>query len=382
MNANSNDTSMEAHWQWATRPDDERYLTVEDLRTAVLQRKEQSWTVQSQLNEVQVINPEGTNDVVVAVKQFGKQRELTPTHWGIRQLASWAGAGGVLPFTQKLPPAIGAVLTALNLQAGLDFASKREDGLILGQENGVETLRAVTSPSYGRIWDIQVVDMVIRFNQSGLWQVPAASYSQSNPKRATTLYASDRDVFMFLVDAQTDIEVPGHLAPMHRGFIVSNSEVGDAKFNMKFFLYDRVCDNRIIWGIQELLKIAIRHTGGAPERFESEAGDALKMYLESSPQKIIDVVAKAGELEPFKDKKDDNGKPLTAAGWLQKRGFTKGVADAAVAQAIAQDGEARTLWQMVSGVTAFAKTIKHTDIRVDLEEQAGNLMKYAEKAIQ
>ena len=46
------------------------------------------------------------------------------------------------------------------------------------------------------------VDAIRRANQDGYWKVPAASYSTSNPKRATTLYASDRDVFLERAEAE------------------------------------------------------------------------------------------------------------------------------------------------------------------------------------
>jgi hypothetical protein len=57
----------------------------------------------------------------------------------------------------------------------------------------------------GRIWDSQVVAAVERVNEDGRWQIPAASYQARNPKRATTLYASDRDVFIFLVDPNNPV---------------------------------------------------------------------------------------------------------------------------------------------------------------------------------
>ena len=88
----------------------------------------------------------------------------------------------------------------------------------------MQSLRSLTSPNYGRIWDIQVVEAVERVNHDGMWKVPAASYSASNPKRATTLYASDRDVFIFLVDPDHPIEVGDDI--LFRGFYTWNSEVG------------------------------------------------------------------------------------------------------------------------------------------------------------
>src|SRR5205823_289606 len=99
-----------------------------------------------------------------------------------------------------------------NLQWGLEFGPNRhiEYRALFGPVNdGAYHLRALTSVSYGRIWDAAVVDQVIRVNGSGRWQVPAASYSDRDPTRASTLYASDRDVFMFLVDPDSQVNGAG-----------------------------------------------------------------------------------------------------------------------------------------------------------------------------
>ncbi len=52
----------------------------------------------------------------------------------------------------------------------------------------------------------------------------------------TTLYASDRDMFVFLADEDRRIEVAGR--SLARGFFVWNSEVGDKTLGAGFFLFD------------------------------------------------------------------------------------------------------------------------------------------------
>jgi hypothetical protein len=187
--------------------------------------------------------PDGrTDDLAVEVYDptRGERRLWTPSNWAFGQLAQYAGAPA--SYLRKL----SAELAAINLQRGLERNAARADALILGQSNGENHLRAMTSTSYGRIWDHQVVEAVERVNGDGRWQVPAASYATTNPKRATTLYASDRDVFLFLVDPKNPVEVNGEI--LFRGFYAWNSEVGSATFGLCTFLYRHVCDNRIIWG--------------------------------------------------------------------------------------------------------------------------------------
>jgi len=270
-------------------------------------------------------------------------------------------------YLRKLP----SELAAINLQWGLEKNPVRDDVLVLARSNGDNTVRALTSQSHGRIWDLQVVEAVQRVNGDGRWQIPAASYATSNPKRATTLYASDRDVFIFLVDPANPIEVNGE--NLFRGFYVWNSEVGAATFGLTTFLYRYVCDNRIIWGATGIQELRIRHTGGAPERFSYEGQRYLRHYAEESTGKLIEGIkaAQAKEIPLSKGKE-------TVTDWLQSRGFTQAQAKASVTAAKVEEGQARTVWDIVNGVSAYARSIEHTDTRVELEAKAGRLMKYAE----
>lgn len=240
---------------------------------------------------------------------------------------------------------------------------------MLAQSNGDHKLRAITSPSYGRIWDMQVVEAVERVNHDGRWQIPAASYTTSNPRRATTLYASDRDVFIFLVDPENPIEVGNET--LFRGFFTWNSEVGSAVFGLTTFLYRYVCDNRIIWGATDVKELRIRHTGGAPERFAYEGRKYLERYANEATGKIVDGILKAKETDIPVRRGD------TVQQWLQERGFTKSQAKAGYETAIMEEGQARSIWDIVNGIAAYARTIVHTDSRVDLEKKAAELMKYA-----
>ena len=77
-------------------------------------------------------------------------------------------------------------------------------------EDGCTELRAVTGTHYGRIHDLELVDAVMRIAGKGTgdtrWKVPGVpdwSTMTCNPRvdvtaETTTLYASDRDVFLFL----------------------------------------------------------------------------------------------------------------------------------------------------------------------------------------
>jgi hypothetical protein len=139
-------------------------------------------------------------------------------------------------------------------------------------------------------------------------------------------------------------------------------------------LYRYVCDNRIIWGASNVKELSIRHTGGAPERFAYEGARYLSRYAEESTRDLTAQISKAQNYEI--PQAAEKGK---VADWLTARGFTASVAKSAVAAAEAEEGQARSLWDIVNGVTAYARSVPHTDARVTLERAAGKLMEIVSK---
>jgi hypothetical protein len=353
--------------QWASRPDDQRFTTIEDLAAAVHQRKDESWTTSPRPQQLRTVVDADSGAITLQVEQpkTGDVKSLEPTHYAFGQLCSYAKAPA--DYLRRLDP----TLAAINLQWGLEHSPIRDNATVLAHSNGSELMRAITSTSYGRIWDADVVRAVMLANErsGGRWKIPAASYQDRDPKRATTLYASDRDVFIFLVDDDHRIDVGGR--SLARGFYVSNSEVGAGSFVLCTFLYDYVCDNRNIWGAAEVKELRMRHSAGAPERFAHEARYYLQRYAEQSTQKVVDAV-KAAQSHDIPVGKDE-----TVEKWLQARGFTKSEATAGVEFAKAEEGQARSVWDIMSGLTASARAIPHNDKRVDLEVRAGKLLKYA-----
>jgi hypothetical protein len=357
----------EASRQWANRPDDQRFTSLESLRESVASRRKESWTATPYTRDLRVIPSEGNLRIAVYDPTKGEERQLEPTNWSFGQLSQYAQAPAA--YLRKLP----AELTAINLQWGLERNAMRDNALMLAQSNGDNVLRAMTSTSYGRIWDLQVVQAVEKANHDGRWVIPAASYTTKNPKRATTLYASDRDVFIFLVDDKNPIEVNGE--SLFRGFYTWNSEVGAATFGLCTFLYRFVCDNRIIWGATNVQELRIRHTGGAPERFGYEGAKFLKRYAEETSVGVVEGIKKAqNTVIPL-----NKGNGDTIEGWLQSRGFTKAQAKASVETAVAEEGQARSVWDVVNGITAYARSVPHTDERIELETKAGKLMEAVAK---
>lgn len=344
----------QASHEWATRPDDQRFLDLESLHTKVGERYYTSYEKacsMSTISDVLKHHPEVVSDYY--------------TYSAFTQLCAMLGAPA--GYLRTLPPNI--VAQALAYTASGSGADKVVKILRESLPDG-EHVRAFTSTTYGRIWDAEVVGMVMDLTSKGStnWVVPAATYSASNPLRATTLYASDHDVFLFLVDPDTIVEV-GEVK-LHRGFMAWNSETGHRTFGLTTFLYESVCDNRIIWGAQDVSQILIRHTSGGPRRFQNEIEEVLRTYLDQSGS------VEEARIEAAMDfRLGDQVEDLVYV--LGGLGFTKLQATQAFelsASGEAGPGDPLSLWGAVQGLTKYAQTYTYNDERVQLERQAGSLL--------
>jgi len=369
---------MAASNQWASRPDDQRFLNLDALSDAVARRRSLSHDRVLRLDTLS-LGHDSTNNRLFLSGHNGAAVNFT--HWSFGQLASAVGAPAA--YMRKLP----AALAEVNIEYGLKFNDAgREEAKLLytyGEDGqAVGEARAFTGPTYGRIWDQQIVDAVRRMNDDNRWSVPTpfktADGSRTNDgftvdKRSTTLYASDRDIFIFLVDERNPILIDDQA--YFRGFYTWNSEVGKATFGLSTFLYSYVCANRIIWGAAEVEELRIRHTSSAPDRFIEEATPALAALSDSSPQPIINAIRKAKETKIANT-------PAEVEKWLAGKGFGKfeaatGIAMAARGGDTGSDGDPTNLWDVIQGGTAAARSITHQDTRLDLEKKWSALLSSA-----
>ena len=367
-------TITRASREWLTRPDDERYLSLNSLYTATFTRSHQS-RVRTLVNQGLVArgSEEARGFLHLEHEELGI---LTPTHWSLGQLATISRTPAKWIRDISGAPC-GPAFAAHAVNLGLRHLADRDRVQVMSRTEEIpgetrKELRCIVGPDYGRIYDHEVVRAVMEANEDGRWHVPAASYAAQNPKRATTLYASDRDVFVFLVDDQNPVQVrvDGAIRHLFRGFMVWNSEVGHHTFGFLTFLYDFVCDNRMVWGAREIKEIHIKHTKNAPERFAREVRPMLRDYAEAS---VVDVEARLERAARMKVGSTDQ----EVLSWLQKHAFTKKEGEAIMRTAKAEEGGARSVWEIVNGGTALARSIPYNDDRVALEKKVSGLLRAA-----
>src|SRR5882672_2982755 len=283
---------MKASNQWATRPADERFTSLLDMHSHFVEQRQLSRAKVVASRNIHVL-PEPDNKGLLVAGPQGQG--FAPTHWAFGQLAQLAEAPA--SYLRSIP----SPLAADCINYGLQFKRDIEDVGLLLYKNGSPVIRAATGPNYGRIWNSDIVNGLVKQFGDGLtgdFRVPGEFGKHVDVTKAnTTLYAGDRDMFVFLADEEHRIEVPnrrnGEAGSFARGFFVWNSEVGKTTFGIGTFLFDYVCCNRIVWGAEGYGEISIRHTASAPERFIEQAAPALQLYAQSSTQSITKAVQAA-----------------------------------------------------------------------------------------
>jgi len=362
--------------EWFSRPDDERYLSLGELHAAVRARADRATarTVETRALRVEASREDAERLALIVP---GRDEPIAPTHWSFGQMCSLVGAPA--GYMRQLP----APLAGINMQHGL-LSHRAELVKTLEADDGRIELRAVTGPDYGRIWDHELVAAVMKIAGEGTgdtrWKVPGLldwSTMTHNPfvevtKDTTTLYASDRDVFLFLVDDAHPIEagrLPNGDPDLYfRGFYCWNSEVGSKTLGMASFYLRAVCMNRNIWGAEGFEEISIRHSKFASHRFAHQAAPALERFATSSPMPFLAGIRAARE--QIVARKDDDRESF-----LRRRGFSRPETERIIATVLEEEGRPpESIFDFVQGITALARTKPHQDSRLELEGKAAKLL--------
>lgn len=364
---------MQASHEWSTRPDDQRFISLPAMAGFLQSARQRSDARVVSSRHIEIAPKPGDELTGIVVSPLGDAVPYEPNHWAFGQLATLAGAPA--GYLRTMPAPIAADC----LNYGLKYARDVEEVGILTQRGvnwDVDTtvaarLMAATGPNYGRVWNSDLVGMLIeRFGDgvNGTWRVPGEfGKAVTVDQRNTTLYASDRDIFVFLADEQNRIEIPnrrhGQPGSLARGFFVWNSDVGSKTLGAAFFLFDYVCCNRIVWGASQYQEVKIRHTSGAPDRWLEEVVPVLREYSEGSAKPVQQAI------EDARARRVDD-----MSAFLTNR-FSKKIAERAMALHADEEGRpAESRWDAVTAVTALARSIPHQNERVILERQAGDLL--------
>ena len=369
--------NSEVSKQWFNRPADQRFTSLTDMLSY---KRNDAMQLNSRVidtHKVEIIGATDDENPIHGDLLLQSEHGTQPlNNWSFGQVSQLAGAPAA--FLKTLP----ADLAADNLNWGLRFNRSRETVKTYGKP---EELRAVTSESYGRIHDHEIISQCLTLSRQGDWKVPGAMVKSLGDGRVmydadlpvtlenTTLFASDRDCFIFLVDDHHPIEI-GKLSNgdpdlMFRGFYAWNSEVGARTAGVAAFYLRGVCQNRCLWGVENFQEMTIRHTKNAPLRFAAEMQPALNSFATGNTHTFLEGVEAARAVNVGKE---DDAK----LEFLHKRaGLSKTMARAANARHLSEEGRPiENAWDAVQAITAIARDVPNNDQRIGLEQRAGLIL--------
>lgn len=377
---------LAASSQWASRPADERFWTLADMRAACSDSRNGCRTATVPFRRMQATVTPG--DEVGIIGPTGVPARFTNYAFG--QFCTSVGAPA--SYLREFPASMAADCLNLGIRKHAD-GSDRE---LLLHQNGGLTVRASLSEKYDRVWDDDVCAML-----QGLtgWRAPAGRHMGHGSSREATaddilpgqinisvgdaigpsgLYASDHDMFAFLV-APDRVISDGAGGSLMRGIFVRNSEVGDSSLSVTFFLMQAVCGNHIVWNATGVHEIKVRHLGAGTMRrafrgFETE----LRRYHDAAPEEEKMIVA-ARSLVLGNTKEEVMAAVLKYAK-SHSLALSKPLVSEALDVAEAHVdwyGNPRTLWATVAGITHASQQSGFADKRTDTDKLAGKLLRMA-----
>lgn len=380
--------------EWANRPEDERFASLADLHAHCLVYKKGAAEADNvPLNTLRV-HP-GTGAESENLELVGSRGINTRfTNWSFGQLCRNVGAPA--GYLATLPAELAS--NAMNYSLSRVEADRKSN--ILLHKNGHWSVRAVTGTSYDRIWNSDVTSRLLDVGARG-WVVPPArpvKDGQRGSRIATAadcipqpgfslavqpgdtiapagLYASDRDMFAFLVNPNRELRAGG--ARLFRGVFVSNSEVGDKSFRITKFLFNNVCGNHIVWGASDVISLAIRHVGNANQRAGEGLYAQLEQYSESSAAEEQQKIESSARFL-LGNNKDEVLDQLFGLKILPRKTL-----DAAYDRAVecvetdAPGVSPNSAWGFVQGLTRVSQESPYADERTDMDVAGGKVLKLA-----
>jgi hypothetical protein len=396
----------QANSQWSNRPADQRFWTLEDAHQFCKGYADTATEYALDFG-VEAIRALPDGNIGVTMDDGVGATTATFTHWGFGQLARMANAPA--EYLRKLP----APLAAQCLEAGLDahFAGRDEMTVqSLTHAGHTPVLRALTSDKYSRFWNHQVFERLVNLQGQG-WRVPPARPTgQPNeqtrpateadvlrfrggtggvaievgmPIAPAGIYASDHDMFAFLVNEEARLD-DGSDGGLSRGFFIQNSEVGASALKLTLFHYRHVCGNHIVWDASDVVDIAIRHVGDVGGRFLIEVEDKLTAYLTASARADEERIRRARSLRLGAKPEEVLDAVFKAIAGGRRTGLPSGLNMKVLAAALdtAQqyadiDGDPFTVWGYVNGLTRLSQSNDYTDQRTFLDRTASSVLAIA-----
>lgn len=376
-----------ANRQWASRPADERFWNVAEMKAACEKI--------DAARKIVVANPKDISAEVIdgdlRLRLPGVAKPAALTNWGFQILAAKLGAPA--RYLRSLPEHTVAELINIGLAQEDTYFDKSEIRVGVRHDFYEPHVDCWTSTRYGYLPNHRVCDGLEHLEALG-WRTPPARPSPAaiadpRARKATAadvlannkmsglsikagdmiapagLYASDKDMFAFMVNPGNPISTGKF--NLNRGIFVENSEVGAGAFKITTFLYDGVCGNHIVWGASNLKEISVHHVGeGAKDRAWNAITEQLKGYLEADAADCVHKISNAAKFSLGTDREAVVDNLFNNRRMKLTREIIGGAFDAAV-ELDADRVDPNTAWGMVTGLTRISQQEENADRRTEID---------------
>lgn len=369
-------TIATASREYANRPADERFPSVQALVDNALTQQNASKSVAYNLKDLKI---------VTSASAAGTERPMVQSPKGVADMSHWAFGqfsrmiGAPAAYLRTLPADIAA--RAMNHGIAATPAGTTAQ-LLVQAPNGRPTplIRAATSKSYGRVWDAALYSAVNETlcKTDARWTLPPTWTGES-----AGAYRGDRDSFLILVNGGSIVTDPSIGAGtsgisssagiadrgMYRGLLIRNSEVGAAAITIESILFRYVCGNHMLWGAMVDKQFRRRHVGATVVRDTMrEIYSFARSFSERPESADTAIITHLIEHELAHTE-------AACIDELKTLGATKDQATKAYASCVQHEAASpRSFWGLSQGLTRLSQESGFQDERYSLDQLAGRLM--------
>ena len=337
---------MKANRELFRREPDECFASFADLRAHCHSRTEES---QEHWFKPQSLIPISRPDRLSIRLESGDESDLND--WSFAQLCRLCGVSR--DTINRLAPETAARAIAETLPKSDRPIQFLADDCVTRSIHGV---------SYTRLWNSELLDVIADFESE--FSPPQTAFNGEG----TGLYCGEQDMFVFLVDENSRVEIgENKFAP---GFFAWNSEVGRRSLGIQTFWYQYICGNHIVWDAIEVNEFSRKHTSSVRDGL-----DVIRQYIESLIGKRDERRERfAGVIQRSLTAPIANTDDFDL---VAEKLASVGIPRKLIASAKTMVGNEHTVFKWVDSLTRLSGSIEFAGSRNQLDQKIGQLLTLA-----
>ena len=311
-------------------------------------------------------------DTTVGVKLWTPEGEVNGhlNDWSFGSLCNIAGAPK--GYINGLP----TELACRNLNNGIRTRFQSGNGTVAPITGG--QIRAFYSDKYERLPDLEVAERIadtakrLGYEPAGKFAGVRVGMPPVRPE-ASGLYASDRDMFLFVANEERGFEFEGDT--YYHCAIAWNSEVTFKKHGWLMCLYRGICGNHLIWDAEEVLQSESIHRGNSVHE-TLESFDVMMEQYDARREQVQDIaIARltASRVLEFAETRELVAERL--AEYMLKKQVEAALPFLDDERAYPKDPH--SVFGVTQALTLYSQTIAHSSTRDAIDRTAGRIVKDA-----